>query len=106
MDISCPRCDSKKIKTQHVSLPNGGHHVKVVCRACGRVEDFSNCDVSSLVDQLGHATDYQIEGHWLEVYGRCRTCRAAEPNSPGSASPPSPRASGFSPTTTQAGVKP
>ncbi len=70
----------------HYRLSARGHHHHLVCRACGRVEDFSTCDVASLVDQLGQATDYEIEGHWLEVYGRCRTCRAAEPSSRGAAS--------------------
>ena len=72
----------------HYRLSARGHHHHLVCRACGRVEDFSNCDVSSLVDQLGRATDYEIEGHWLEVYGRCRSCRATEPGSPGLATRP------------------
>ena len=67
----------------HYRLSTRGHHHHLVCRACGRVEDFSTCDVASLVDQLGQATDYQIEGHWLEVYGRCRSCRAAEPATAG-----------------------
>ena len=63
----------------HYRLSARGHHHHLVCRSCGRVEDFSTCDVSSLIDQLTQATDYQIEGHWLEVYGRCQSCRGAEP---------------------------
>jgi Fe2+ or Zn2+ uptake regulation protein len=43
------------------------------------VEDFSTCDVSAVIDQLVETTEYQIEGHWLEVYGRCQSCRAATP---------------------------
>jgi len=62
----------------HYRLSTRGHHHHLVCRNCGRVEDFSTCDVSSLVDQLARSTDYDIEGHWLEVYGRCRACRILE----------------------------
>lgn len=62
--------------TLHYRLSARGHHHHLVCRECGRVEDFSQCDVSALVRQLATATDYEIEGHWLEVYGRCRACRS------------------------------
>ena len=62
----------------HYRLSTRGHHHHLVCRSCGQVADFANCDVSSLIDQLARSTDYQIEGHWLEVYGRCAACRASE----------------------------
>jgi Fur family ferric uptake transcriptional regulator len=58
-------------------LSTRGHHHHLVCRECGRVEDFSMCDVGALVRELARATDYEIEGHWLEVYGRCETCRTS-----------------------------
>ncbi len=63
----------------HYRLSSRGHHHHLVCRSCGRVEDFSTCDVSAVIDQLVETTEYQIEGHWLEVYGRCQSCRAAAP---------------------------
>jgi len=62
----------------HYRLSTRGHHHHLVCRSCGRVEDFSTCDVSSLVTELARNTAYQIEGHWLEVYGRCSSCRILE----------------------------
>ena len=62
----------------HYRLSTRGHHHHLVCRSCGQVADFANCDVSSLIEQLARSTDYQIEGHWLEVYGRCASCRAPE----------------------------
>src|SRR3972149_4303176 len=36
----------------HYRLSTRGHHHHLVCRSCGRVEDFSKCDVSSLVEEL------------------------------------------------------
>ena len=62
----------------HYRMSMRGHHHHLVCRSCGRVEDFSTCDVSSLVEELTRSTAYQIEGHWLEVYGRCAACRSRE----------------------------
>ena len=64
--------------TLHYRLSTRGHHHHLVCIDCGRVEDFTNCDVRGLVRDLSRATDYEIEGHWLEVYGRCSACRASE----------------------------
>jgi len=61
--------------TLHYRLSTRGHHHHLVCIDCGRVEDFTNCDVASLVSDLSRATNYEIAGHWLEVYGRCSTCR-------------------------------
>jgi len=52
-----------------------GHHHHLVCVECRRVEDFTMCDVAPLVRQLAAATEYEIEGHRLEVYGRCHECR-------------------------------
>ena len=56
-----------------------GHHHHLVCTGCGHVEAFTNCDVPALVEEVATRTDYEIEGHWLEVYGRCRRCRSRSP---------------------------
>ncbi len=61
-------------------LSTSGHHHHLVCSGCGRVEDFRGCDVSGLIGDLVAATDFEIEGHWLEVYGRCGRCRSASPS--------------------------
>jgi Fe2+ or Zn2+ uptake regulation protein len=53
-----------------------GHHHHLVCVACGRVEDFTACDVAPLVARIARTTEYEIAGHRLELYGRCQQCRA------------------------------
>ena len=55
-----------------------GHHHHVVCTSCGAVQDLSECVVSDVVSELSRSTGYEIDGHWLELYGRCPTCRNAE----------------------------
>ena len=62
----------------HYRMSARGHHHHLVCRSCGRVEDFATCDVSALVQKLSASTEYEIEGHWLEVYGRCQSCQSAQ----------------------------
>jgi Fur family ferric uptake transcriptional regulator len=65
--------------TLHYRVSTGRHHHHLVCTDCGRVEDFSQCDVASLVRDLQKATQYEVQAHWLEVYGRCRSCRLLSP---------------------------
>ena len=59
----------------HYRISSRGHHHHLVCNDCGRVEDFTGCDVEPLVQALAAAMKYEIDGHWLEVYGRCEACR-------------------------------
>ena len=40
IDTPWPDCKSKKIRTQRISLPNGGHHIKATCAACDRFIKF------------------------------------------------------------------
>lgn len=54
-----------------------GHHHHLVCTECGAVQDFTACDVAALVQGLSREADFAVDAHWLEVYGRCSTCRTA-----------------------------
>lgn len=52
------------------------HHHHLICVDCGDVRDFVDCDLGRLSAELSRRTDYEINGHRLEMYGRCPTCRA------------------------------
>ena len=61
----------------HYRVSRRGHHHHLVCVSCGNVQDLDECAVSDLVRELAAATEYEIEGHWLEFYGRCAACRSS-----------------------------
>jgi Fur family ferric uptake transcriptional regulator len=54
----------------------GDHHHHLVCVSCGNVRELEDCAVGDLVRDLAADTEYDIEGHWLEFYGRCASCRS------------------------------
>ena len=44
VEVPCPTCKSKRVRTEQISLPNGGHHVKALCGRCGRFLKFISHD--------------------------------------------------------------
>jgi Fur family ferric uptake transcriptional regulator len=61
----------------HYRLSRSAHHHHLVCTRCGAIEDFTTCDINDVIGELSRRTGYQIESHWLELYGRCEACREA-----------------------------
>lgn len=61
----------------HYRVSQRGHHHHLVCTDCGNVQDLDQCAISGLVRELSETSGYEIEGHWLELYGRCGPCREA-----------------------------
>ena len=59
----------------HYRVSRHAHHHHLVCTRCGAIEDFTTCDISDLIGALGGRTGFQIDSHWLELYGRCRACQ-------------------------------
>lgn len=52
-----------------------GHHHHFVCTGCGKVQDLDACAITDFVSELSSTTGYEVDGHWLELYGRCPACR-------------------------------
>lgn len=52
------------------------HGHSVVCVGCGRVGEFTDCDVSSLVARAAKETGFAIEEHFIQLGGMCAECQA------------------------------
>lgn len=55
------------------SLPGHLHHL--ICTECGVVIAFEGCALDDLLARLALQTDFAIEGHLLQLYGRCAQCK-------------------------------
>ncbi len=51
------------------------HHHQLICKDCGRVEEFSDCASEKLLARLQQQTGFAIEDHRLEVIGYCPNCQ-------------------------------
>ena len=52
-----------------------GHHHHLICSGCNTVVDFSTCDLRELEERLSRETGFEVEGHLLELFGRCQKCQ-------------------------------
>ena len=69
---------------QRVHQPSGchafiaavpGHQHPIICQACGRVEFLDGDKIDLLVSPDAVAIGYQIQEHWLQLFGLCADCR-------------------------------
>jgi Fur family ferric uptake transcriptional regulator len=51
------------------------HHHHLVCISCASVQELDACIDPEVLGDLARSTGYEIEGHWLEFFGRCAACR-------------------------------
>ncbi len=54
---------------------SSGHRHQLICRNCGLVIEFGECALGGLAESIAQRTEFAIEGHWLQLYGRCRDCQ-------------------------------
>lgn len=52
-----------------------GHQHLLLCRVCGRVSFFEGDDLQPLMGSLARRTGYQINDHWLQMFGVCPSCK-------------------------------
>lgn len=61
--------------THRYRLCGSNHHHHIVCRSCQRVVEVDACLPPELLEAVARATQFQIDGHSLELFGHCPTCR-------------------------------
>jgi len=52
------------------------HGHTVVCARCGRVVEFTDCDMGGVVRAAARQTGYRITEHFLQLSGECPQCAA------------------------------
>ena len=58
----------------HYQLSHQGHHHHLLCVHCGSSQDLTGCDIEDVLVNTSATYGFELSGHWLEVYGRCRNC--------------------------------
>jgi Fe2+ or Zn2+ uptake regulation protein len=52
-----------------------GHEHLLLCQNCGQVRFFEGDDLEMLIQSISKRTGYQINEHWLQLFGLCRACQ-------------------------------
>src|SRR6266568_4770206 len=60
-----------KFRYELASRPDHHH---LICNSCGKVEDFSDCNIAELEKDIKRRKGFLVESHSLEFYGVCREC--------------------------------
>jgi Fur family ferric uptake transcriptional regulator len=50
------------------------HHHHVVCLECQKTVEFDECVLQELEQRLSDTLGFELEGHLVEMYGRCPDC--------------------------------
>lgn len=53
----------------------GGHQHLIVCTQCGKAELFEGDLLEPLFITVSKRTGFQVESHWLQIFGLCDACR-------------------------------
>lgn len=53
---------------------DGGHHHYLMCRICGRAEQFTLDEVEQSADLIARQHRYRDVSHRLDLYGICPRC--------------------------------
>jgi Fur family ferric uptake transcriptional regulator len=56
------------------ALCDGSHHHHLVCVSCGDVYPLKECGVEAAAAAAARRVGFRVEGHHVDVYGRCATC--------------------------------
>ncbi|MFD0715932.1 peroxide-responsive transcriptional repressor PerR [Paenibacillus sp. GCM10027626] len=49
-------------------------HYHAICKYCGKIVDFDYPPLTEVEHAASRETGFQVEGHRMEIYGRCAEC--------------------------------
>jgi Fe2+ or Zn2+ uptake regulation protein len=52
-----------------------GHQHLLLCKNCGEVAFFEGDDLDALTASISRKSGYQIQEHWLQLFGLCGKCK-------------------------------
>ena len=55
------------------------HHHHLTCTRCHRIVEVDACLPGAILAAIAERAGFAVEGHTIEIFGRCAACRA-EPN--------------------------
>lgn len=58
------------------------HHDHLVCNGCGKVVEFEYQAIEILQREVAARHGFSLEGHHLQLAGRCPDCRGGQPGRP------------------------
>ena len=61
-----------KFRYELASKPDHHH---LVCTSCGKIEDFSDCAIPELENDIKKKKGFMVQNHALEFYGLCLQCQ-------------------------------
>lgn len=74
------RTNDREVYEHDYGYPQHDH---LICKQCGELIEFRNQAISDLLDQIANQHNFRMEGHRLEVYGRCEKCCRPAQRRPG-----------------------
>ena len=58
---------------------NNRKHEHLVCKMCGKVEEFSESRIEKIVKHVEERCDFTVHHHMLYIYGICSDCKSLMP---------------------------
>jgi Fur family transcriptional regulator, ferric uptake regulator len=52
-----------------------GHQHLLLCSKCGKTILFDGDDLDQFIQSVARKTGYQINKHWLQLFGLCENCK-------------------------------
>ena len=55
--------------------PDNSPHINIVCRSCGKIQDYKSESVRSFLSQIAEELKRTLVGQHLEIYTYCDQCK-------------------------------